>query len=440
MRRKLWCNCIYENIKRNNTSVYRTKHSILSAARIVCTHVQLIRTLNSICHATFFYELCIFVKALMHNRINAFSLYQLRGALRNFCEQMDRVDNAFMDNINTFCMLSISNWYSFQDWYMKQNGLTRTELFFLRQPHTWLYSCTSTAVPMLLRNAVQLCDSQKVASFFPHLSDNTLLHTCEYALLSGLLGEESMGYTWSGYGGMHTDELSNIDVDMYRRSASIFNSSLCNESLYTYSTCTFFNELAYNDYSIKDAVYVRWNWSILLQWQLLLYGAYPFYSGITCSECYYIEYIVRDLYRGLWARNNVNSNDSVLDSEYACIISDMFCILESIGYKHEKIDFGMYTIRDYYSDRYDRTNDDYSLYFISDSLMDERGIEKKMWLTHKMNWSNYAGNVLVPAFFSKVHSIHVSASSLCIGLRSIVHNRCTIRWWHMYISRLTDAW
>jgi hypothetical protein len=45
----------------------------------------------------------------MQNRINAVNRYQLRVALRNFCEQMDLVDNAFMDDINTFCMVSISN-------------------------------------------------------------------------------------------------------------------------------------------------------------------------------------------------------------------------------------------------------------------------------------------------------------------------------------------
>ena len=95
----------------NFNEIRKTKwtNSILSAARILCTQVLLIITLNNICHATFFYELCMFVKALKHNRINAVSLYKLRGALRHFCEHMDRVDNAFMDDINTFCMLSISN-------------------------------------------------------------------------------------------------------------------------------------------------------------------------------------------------------------------------------------------------------------------------------------------------------------------------------------------
>jgi hypothetical protein len=68
----------------------------------------------------------------------------------------------------------------------------------------------------------------------------------------------------------------------------------------------------------------------------------------------------------------VHKNETELDSEYACMLSDIFFILESIGYKHEHIDFGMYTIRDYYSDRYDRTNDDYALSFLSDSLMDNR--------------------------------------------------------------------
>ena len=78
---------------------------------------------------------------------------------------------------------------------MKHSGITRTDLIFLRQPHTWLYSGTSVAVSMLIENAVQLCDSNKIAFFFPHLSDNAQMHTCEYAMLSGLLGEESMSYT-----------------------------------------------------------------------------------------------------------------------------------------------------------------------------------------------------------------------------------------------------
>ena len=52
---------------------------------------------------------------------------------------------------------------------MKHSGITRTDLIFLRQPHTWLYSGTSVAVSMLIENAVQLCDPKEIASLFPHL-------------------------------------------------------------------------------------------------------------------------------------------------------------------------------------------------------------------------------------------------------------------------------
>lgn len=110
-----------------------------------------------------------------------------------------------------------------------------------------------------IRSALQLCDSTYVSYLFPPLHSNFFASTCVYAMLSGLLGEESMSYTWYKYTGRHINELACTDIEEYARSNYLFNNGLCTDDLYSYRTRLISNDFEHTSNLVHCFVNVRWN-------------------------------------------------------------------------------------------------------------------------------------------------------------------------------------
>jgi predicted esterase YcpF (UPF0227 family) len=110
-----------------------------------------------------------------------------------------------------------------------------------------------------VRSAIQLCSSTYVSYLFPQLHSHLFESTSAHAMLYGLLGEESMSYTWHTYAVRHVNELACTDVEEYARSKYLFNSSVCTDELYNERIHITANAFEHSNSLLHCFVNVRWN-------------------------------------------------------------------------------------------------------------------------------------------------------------------------------------
>ena len=217
---------------------------------------------------------------------------------------------------------------------------------------------------------------------------------------------------------------------------------MCTDALYNARIHSIYNASVPTGCLLHCFVNVRWHWSELLQWQLLLYAAYPYYDGITSYKCRNLSYLLRDLYMSVWVRNKL-PRASVIDPEYMCLFNDVLCIIEGVYGSAYELDCGFFSVRDYYSYRYDRTNDDYALSLLADNINSVRAATQHLNNRYNVAVHTYAEYVLLSDFVLRAgilrYPLHVSASVLCKGITRFLHSTSVLHFWHSFVCRLSDS-
>lgn len=107
------------------------------------------------------------------------------------------------------------------------------------------------------------------------------------------------------------------------------------------------------------------------------------------------------------------------------LFNDTLCMLEGVYASEDVLDCGVYSVRDYYSSRYDRTNDDYAISLLADNINSMRSTTHHLFNRCNVNAHTYSEYVLLSDFYTRAfflrYPMHVSASVLCIGIKRFLH-------------------
>jgi hypothetical protein len=138
---------------------------------------------------------------------------------------------------------------------------------------------------------------------------------------------------------------------------------------------------------------------------------------------------VRDLYIGILVRN-IAPRAAARDTEYMCLLNDVTFLIEGVYGRAYELDSGIYSVRDYYANRYDRTNDDYALSLLSDNIRSVRDATQHLYNRYNVPVHTYAEYVLLSDFVvidgMLRYPLHVSASVLCKGIARFLHRRSVL--------------